>query len=271
MYSIQRTRIMARVPTWVIAAAMFGAMGGCATASNGNPDDPLEGFNRATFRFNDALDRKVATPLAKGYNKVVPERIRTMVANFFSNIGDVTVMANNFAQGRILDGSQDVVRILANSIFGLGGLFDVATPAGLPKHNQDFGLTLGHWGLPSGPYVVLPVFGPSTFRDTAGLVSDWQINPVGYLDPAERNSLTGVNFVSTRARYLGATDLLSTAALDKYSFTRDAYLGRRRYLLNTGQEESLPDYEKESAPSEAPAKVPQGSTPVPPSGVTTGQ
>jgi phospholipid-binding lipoprotein MlaA len=246
--------IMKNILALIMTLAIGAAISGCATNPSRNPEDPLENINRATFKFNDVLDRKVAIPLAKGYTKVVPDRLRTMVYNFFSNMGDVTVMTNNLAQGRLNDGAHDFVRIVTNTIFGLGGLFDMATPAGLPKHNQDLGLTLGHWGIPNGPYFVMPIFGPSSFRDTVGFVGDFfQLNPIGTLAPAERNSLYALQFVSARARYLGATNLLEAAALDKYSFTRDAYLGRRRYLLNAGKEENLPNYDEDTAPGSPPA------------------
>jgi phospholipid-binding lipoprotein MlaA len=244
--------------------AMLAALNGCATGGSGsghgssdandgsdgsgNPQDPLERLNRATFAFNDALDRTVATPLAKGYNRVVPGPVRTGVSNFFSNLGDVVIMINSFAQGRVADGVSDVMRIAVNTVLGIGGLIDIASPAGLEKHDQDFGLTLGHYGVPPGPYLVLPLFGPSTFRDTANVVGDVWAAPLGYLPPGERNPLFVTNFISTRARYLGATDLLSAAALDKYAFVRDAYLGRRRSQLQGDQEESLPDYENDPGP-----------------------
>ena len=258
MYPSLRPCTIKDISAVAISMAMLGAMSGCATGPDRNPEDPLESLNRATFQFNDVLDRNIATPIAKGYNKIVPDPIRTMVYNFFSNLGDVTVMVNNIAQGRVNDGAHDLMRIVTNTIFGIGGLFDMATPAGFPKHNQDFGLTLGHWGLPTGPYLVLPLFGPSTFRDTAGLVGDIQVNPTTYLEPAERNSLFGVHFVSARAQYLGATDLLSMAALDKYSFTRDAYLGRRRYQLSGGQDETPPNYDNDAAPADTPADKDSG-------------
>jgi len=238
----------------VVSIAMLGLVSGCATGPDRTPADPLEPLNRATFRFNDALDRRVAKPVAEGYNKVTPRPVRIAINNFFSNIGDLTIMLNQFAQGRAGDGLSDLMRIATNTFFGLGGLIDIATPAGLPKHDQDFGLTLGHWGLESGPYLVLPLFGPSTFRDTGGLAVDQTVNPANRLEPAERNTLSGVNFVSTRARYLGATDLLEAAALDKYSFTRDAYLGRRRYQLREG-EEALPTYDNDTAPAGTPANA----------------
>jgi phospholipid-binding lipoprotein MlaA len=256
MHQTQQSSMIKRIPAFGLSLAMLFIAAGCATGPNRNPNDPLENLNRATFEFNDTLDRTVATPIAKGYNAVVPDSVKTMVYNFFSNIGDVSVMVNNFAQGKVGDGASDLMRITVNSLFGLVGLIDVATPGGLPKHDQDLGLTLGHWGIPSGPYLVLPLFGPSTLRDTAGFVGDSQINPTGFLEPAERNSLFGVNFVSTRARYLGATDLLSAAALDKYSFTRDAYLGRRRSQLGGAQQDTLPDYE-----SESPAGTPANNQP----------
>jgi phospholipid-binding lipoprotein MlaA len=236
--------------------ALLAGVSGCAAMSAGNPADPLEKANRVTFRVNEALDRSIAVPVAKAYNAVVPSPVRTMVANFFSNIGDVNVMLNNFAQGRGVDGFSDLMRVLMNSTFGIIGLNDIATPAGLPKHDQDFGLTLGHWGLPTGPYVVLPLFGPSTVRDTAGFVVDLNVTPTQCLATDERNALFGVNFVSTRARYLGATDLLSAAALDKYSFVRDAYLGRRRYQLNGGTDEALPNYDDD--PGNTPPAGTQG-------------
>jgi phospholipid-binding lipoprotein MlaA len=233
-------------------ALAIGMLGGCATGGAGNPQDPLEGLNRATFRFNDALDRTVATPLAKGYNRVLPSPVRTAVTNFFSNLGDVLVMINDFAQGRGADGVSDVMRIAVNTVLGIGGLIDIATPAGLQKHEQDFGLTLGHWGVPAGPYLVLPLFGPSSFRDSVNLAGDAWVAPASHLPPAERNSLFGLDYLNTRARYLGATDLLSAAALDKYAFVRDAYLGRRRSQLSEGKEEALPDYENEAAPGGKP-------------------
>jgi phospholipid-binding lipoprotein MlaA len=227
-------------------------LAGCATGPNRDPADPLEPLNRATYRFNDAIDRAVAKPVARGYNKVVPRPIRTAVENFFSNLGDVTVAINEFLQGRIGDGFQDMGRVAFNTVFGIAGLIDIATPAGMQKHDQDFGLTLGHYGMPSGPYLVLPLFGPSTFRDAAGFGVDQQFfAPANYTQPAVRNSLWGANFVSTRAKYLNATNLLEEAALDKYLFVRDAYLGQRKARLSEGKEEELPNYEQQNAPAPA--------------------
>ena len=250
MYPTQRLlRTMKNILAFAMSMAILGIMSGCATGPDRNPSDPLEPLNRATFRFNDTLDRNIARPVAERYNKYTPQPIRTGINNFFSNIGDVTVMLNEFAQGRAADGLSDMMRVLTNTFFGIGGLLDIATPAGLPKHDQDFGLTLGHWGVPAGPYLVLPLFGPSTFRDTAGFAADQEATLTNYLEPATRNTLWGVNFVSTRARYLGATDLLEAAALDKYSFVRDAYLARRRSRLTEGKDEALPDYDSNTSPA----------------------
>ncbi|WP_161603776.1 MlaA family lipoprotein [Noviherbaspirillum massiliense] len=250
MYRTQRPRTTKSIPALAMSIAVLSAVSGCATGPDSNPNDPLELLNRKTFQFNDAVDQRVAIPIAKRYNEYVPGPARTAVSNFFSNIGDVTVMANNFAQGRGADGLSDMMRILTNTFFGIGGLIDIATPAGLPKHDQDFGLTLGHWGVPAGPYLVLPLFGPSSFRDSAGFAADQQINPTNYVEGGPRYGLWGTNFVSTRARYLGVTNLLEAAALDKYSFVRDAYLARRKSRVNEGKEESLPNYDGEEVPAD---------------------
>jgi phospholipid-binding lipoprotein MlaA len=231
------------------AATALAALAGCATGPDKNPADPLEPLNRATYTFNDALDRAIAKPAAKGYNAVVPRPVRTMVENFFSNLGDITVMFNDFLQGRLSDGMNDLTRVAFNSTFGIFGVIDIATPAGIQRHNQDFGLTLAHYGLESGPYLVLPIFGPSTFRDAAGFGVDQYMAPVNRTRPAVRNSLWATNFVSTRARHLNATNLLEEAALDKYLFTRDAWLGHRKAQVEGEQEQKRPDYEHEGTPA----------------------
>jgi phospholipid-binding lipoprotein MlaA len=238
-----QTRALKGVLALGISMGLTFATSGCATGPDSNPRDPFEKVNRATYKVNDTIDKAIATPIAKAYNFVVPQFARTMVNNFFSNIGDATVMANDLLQGRGTDTAEDLMRIAMNTVFGVGGLFDFATEAGLPRHDQDFGLTLGHYGVPAGPYVVIPLFGPSDVRDGIGLAAALEVDPIGYTRPAVRNVLFVVNFVSTRAKYLGATDLLTAAALDKYSFTRDAYLGHRQYLLDGGKSsEALPDY-----------------------------
>ena len=233
-------------PRRLLAAPLLLLLYGCATGPQRDPADPLEPLNRATFRFNDTLDRNIAQPVARTYNRVFPRFVRTGVENVFSNLGDVTVMFNDFAQLRLMDGMNDLMRVAVNSTFGLLGVLDIATPAGIVKRDQDFGLTLGHYGVPTGPYLVLPLFGPSTFRDTAGFAVDQTTSPTTYAKPAVRNTLWGVDFVSTRARYLNATNLLEQAALDRYLFVRDGYLGRRRAQVNEDKEVPLPDYGKEA-------------------------
>jgi phospholipid-binding lipoprotein MlaA len=231
-----------------LALAATGLITGCATGPDRKPGDPFEPVNRAVFKFNDGIDRYVAVPVAKGYQKVTPQPLRTAVSNFFSNLGDLTNAANALLQLKITDATEDIMRFAFNSVFGLGGLLDWATPAGLPKHHQDFGLTLGHWGIPSGPYLVLPLFGPSTVRDSMGLIVDVKFNPLNYMEPAVRNPLYVLQFVSTRSDLLGATDLLQQAALDKYSFVRDAYTQQRRARLRGPSDNAapLPNYDDQS-------------------------
>jgi phospholipid-binding lipoprotein MlaA len=225
----------------VLAVSTLAA---CSTVQTPIKEDPLEGFNRTIFKMNDTVDEYALKPVAKGYVFITPQPVRDSVTNFFSNIGDVYTAANNLLQLKITDGVEDIMRVVINTIFGVGGLFDVATLAKLPKHNNDFGLTLGHYGVPAGPYLVLPLFGPSTVRDTVGLVGNYYISPLSYVDPAWLSwSLYFLNVVNTRANLLGAGDVLNGAALDKYSFVRNAYLQRRKYQLTDGSSSAgLPDY-----------------------------
>ncbi|WP_250474476.1 MlaA family lipoprotein [Caballeronia sp. GAFFF1] len=244
--------------SFAVAGALL--MAGCATGPDRNPHDPLEPMNRTIFKFNDTVDNYVARPVAQFYVNWTPSPFRTAVSNFFSNLGDFSNFANNLLQLKITDATQDLMRIAMNSVFGIGGLIDIASPAGLPKHHQDFGLTLGHYGVPSGPYVVLPLLGPSSVRDSTTWLVDWRVNPVSYADSEIRWPLYGVNFVSARADLLGATDLLSQAALDKYAFVRDAYTQRRQYLLTGGSSASLPDYGDEGVSAPEGASAPQGAS-----------
>ncbi len=214
----------------ILAATLAAGalLSGCATGPNRTPGDPLEPMNRAVFTFNDTVDTHIAAPIARGYQKVTPTPLRTAISSFFSNIGDLGNAANNLLQLRMTDATEDVMRVVINSVFGVAGLFDVATVAGLPKHHQDFGLTMARWGMPSGPYLVLPLFGPSSFRDGVGRTVDVRFNLLNYIEPAARNPMYIAQFISARADLLGASDLLQQAALDKYSFVRDAYTQQRR-------------------------------------------
>jgi phospholipid-binding lipoprotein MlaA len=248
--------------TSAVLAAGAMALAGCATVTNPNPADPIEGFNRSMYTFNDKLDKTVMVPVAKGYRFVVPEPARDMVTNFFSNVGDVYNFANNLLQLEVTAAVQDLMRLTINTVFGVGGLIDFASPAGLPKHSQDFGVTLGKWGLPDGPYLVLPLLGPSTVRDTVGMAGNMFIDPTSYIKPDWVSySLYGVRLVNTRANLLDASNLLDAAALDPYSFMRDAYLARRKYLINGGASNSsaLPNYEEEGAAGAAAAGAGAGA------------
>ncbi|EDT39422.1 VacJ family lipoprotein [Burkholderia ambifaria] len=249
---MNKVRIIAAT---VAASAMLT---GCATGPNRNPNDPLEPMNRAMYKFNDTVDTNIAQPIAKGYQKVTPTPVRTAVSNFFSNLGDLGNMANNLLQLRITDATQDLMRVAMNSLFGVAGLIDIATPAGLPKHHQDFGLTMARWGMPSGPYLVLPVFGPSTIRDGVGRAVDVRFNLLNYIEPAARNPMYIAQFISARSDLLGATDLLKQAALDPYSFVRDAYLQQRKSLTYRGQSASAapPNYTEPGESGAVPAAPP---------------
>jgi phospholipid-binding lipoprotein MlaA len=209
-------------------------LAGCASAGR-NPVDPLEPVNRAVFRFNDAVDEAVLQPVARGYRAVLPAPVRTGVGNFFSNLGDVWIGVNNILQGKVGEGIQDFGRFAFNTTFGLLGVMDIATDIDMPKHNEDFGQTLGRWGVGAGPYLVLPLLGPSTLRDGASLLVDRHGDYIVNLENVRvRNSLYVNRAVDTRANLLDAGRVLDEASLDKYRFFRDAYLQRRRSLVYDG-------------------------------------
>ena len=206
---------------------------GCATMGE---KDPYEKFNRSVFTFNDAVDRNALKPAATAYKTVVPSFMQTGVNNFFSNLSDVWSGANNVMQGKIERGVSDMTRVLINSTFGLGGVIDIASDAGLARHSEDFGQTLGYWGVPSGPYVMLPLLGPSTLRDTAGLPVDIAADPWGYgISSRARNIGTVVRVIDQRAVLLDASNLLEGAALDRYEFIRDGYLQQRKGKVFDGE------------------------------------
>jgi phospholipid-binding lipoprotein MlaA len=198
--------------------------------------DPLEGVNRAIFQFNDAVDRAVVRPVAEGYVKIVPSLVRRGVTNVFGNISDAFSAVNNLLQGKREPLGNDLGRVLVNSTFGLGGIFDIAAEAGVEKYGEDFGQTLGYWGLGPGPYLVLPIFGPSDVRDAVGLGIQGYFDPVRFVEPESAMwGLTALRAIDTRAGLLGAEDLVSGAALDKYTFLRSAYLQRRKNQVYDGK------------------------------------
>ena len=210
------------------------ALGGCAsTQREKNPQDPLEPFNRSMYKFNDAVDRAVLKPVAKGYNIVIPEPGKIMVRNFFSNLDDITVTLNDLLQLKFSQAASDGTRVLFNSTFGVFGIINITDR--LEKHNEDFGQTLGFWGVSSGPYVVLPLFGPRTFRDSIGLYVDSYSSPIRLVpDIPTRNEMYVTRMISLRAGLLEQEKILDEAAIDRYAFIRDAYLQQRQSLVYDG-------------------------------------
>ncbi|MES2934883.1 MAG: VacJ family lipoprotein [Pseudomonadota bacterium] len=224
-------KLFSRLATLVLLAA---AMTGCATKA-ANPKDPLEGFNRAMFKFNDTVDQVALKPAATVYQSALPSFVQTGVGNFFGNIGDVWTAANNLMQGKVADGVSDVMRVALNSTFGLGGLLDIGSEAGMTKHKEDFGQTLGVWGVKPGPYVVLPLFGSFTMRDALVFPVDYKADLWGYTTPVDlRYAGSVLRLVDKRAAVLDATNLLDQAALDKYEFVRDGFMQRRAGQIEDG-------------------------------------
>lgn len=201
--------------------------------------DPWESYNRSMFKFNKGLDRTILKPVATGYKAVMPNFAETGVSNFFSNLGDVPNAFNNLLQGKFKAAGSDTLRFLSNSTIGLVGLFDIASTVGLEKHSEDFGQTLATWGVPAGPYFMLPVLGPSTVRGTGGLVVDRAaIFPQSYIeDDAARLGLTSIELVDTRAGLLKIEDLTGTQLYDDYAQMRDMYLKRREVLIHDGNQD----------------------------------
>ncbi len=208
--------------------AMALLVSGCATGPSADARDPLEPLNRGVSRLNDSLDSAVLKPVAIGYRDVVPQPVRKGISNFFNNVEDAWSFANTVLQLRGAAAIDNYMRVTINTFFGLGGIFDVAGELGIERHSEDFGQTLGRWGVPAGPYIVLPLLGPSTLRDTAALSVDFQGDTIKELrNVPTRNTLYGLRAVDARASLLRAGDLLDAAALDKYSFTRDVFLQKR--------------------------------------------
>ena len=249
-----------------LALAIAASVSACATGTN--PRDPLEGYNRAMFKFNDTVDQVALKPVATAYKKVTPSFVQTGVGNFFGNLSDVWSAVNNLLQGKGEAGLQDVVRVSMNSTFGIFGLIDIASQAGIPKHSEDFGQTLGWYGIQPGPYVMLPLLGPSTVRDTVALPLDITGDPWRYKDPVSvRNIGTVTRVVDKRAALLDATNLMEAAALDRYEFIRDGFLQARESKVFDGdtdrRDRKVPkndssDYapEYDAKPQAAPAEAP---------------
>jgi phospholipid-binding lipoprotein MlaA len=209
---------------------------GCATTNeDGGVNDPLESYNRVMYKVNQSADRIILKPAAKVYDAVLPAPISHGVSNFFSNLNEITVIINDLLQFKFGQAMDDLGRFGLNTTVGIGGLFDVAGHAGYEKNNEDFGQTLGVWGAGSGAYVVLPIFGPRTTRDTVGLVADWYTNPITYIDHDEtRYAFWALFALDKRSNLLKAEKVLDEAALDEYTYVRDAYLQHRQNLVYDG-------------------------------------
>ncbi len=244
---------------------------GCASHPNrvADPRDPLEPYNRAVYRFNDDFDKAFVRPLAKGYKTITPEVVNRGITNFFDNIDDVTSIVNNILQFKMSRAGSDVGRIFINSTVGVLGFLDVATNVGLPSYKEDFGQTLGYWGIPTGAYFMLPIFGPSTLRDTVGFAGDLVTDPFFSIQTGKIYwGFEALRIVDFRADRLGAGDILEDAALDPYVFLRDAYLQRRQNLVYDGnppeaedQGDIWADVEFRGRAKPAPGKSPGSTAP----------
>jgi phospholipid-binding lipoprotein MlaA len=258
--------------------AVGGLLSGCASEPT-QPKDEWEGWNRSVHGFNDDVDRMVLKPIAKGYQEYVPEPVNQGVTNFFGNINDIGITLNDLFQLKMLQGGMDFSRFLINTTAGIGGLFDVASKLDLPKHNEDFGQTLGFWGVPSGNYLVLPLLGPSSPRDAAGLLGDALLNPLTYISfgssAAVGAAITGAKAVEVtdiRADMLSSEKIVDEASVDRYDFIKNAYLQNREYLVYDGNppEQNLDDFDLEEAIGESgkneaqTAPVPAASAELPP-------
>jgi phospholipid-binding lipoprotein MlaA len=217
------------------AIALFAAsvLGGCAAAPS--RDDPFEPMNRASYAVHEVVDGYVVKPVAQAYVDYAPKLVQTGIRNFFGNIDDFFSFINDMLQNKPDKAGNDLGRVIANTGFGLLGLIDIASDAGIPKGNEDFGQTFGYWGIPQGPYLFIPVLGPTTVRDGSGWIIRAYTTPIGYIpDVPTRNILWGIGFLDARASALQAESLVDQASLDRYTFIRRAYLQRREYLVHDG-------------------------------------
>jgi phospholipid-binding lipoprotein MlaA len=235
----------------LLATAAIALTTGCASNHARNPADPLESFNRGVYQFNDAVDKAVVKPVAQVYDAAMPEIGKTGVSNFFSNLDDVIVTLNDFLQFKLVQGILDGTRFVVNTTAGIYGLIDIGSHVGLEKHNEDFGQTLGKWGVGNGPYIVLPILGPSTIRDSVGLYADSRPSKLRRVEHMRtRNQLYVAKAVSHRAGLLDQEKILDEAAIDRYELIRDAYLLRRNSLVYDGNapREKYDDEDNEQVP-----------------------
>jgi phospholipid-binding lipoprotein MlaA len=256
----------------ILSFFLLVLVSGCATTQN---KDPLEGINRGVYQFNDVADRYVMKPVATAYKTVTPSPIRRGVSNFFANLMTITTVVNDILQLKLTQAFSDAGRFVINSTFGIAGLIDVASMDNIPKHQEDFGQTLGHWGVGNGPYLVLPIYGASTLRDAVGFAVDsYTSDPITYLQKngqvKEHNQVRIVQLLNRRYELLDASDLVDNASLDPYAFARDSYLQHRASMVQDGlvPQELLKDVDgfepaDEDVPAPAPAPAPDSATPTP--------
>lgn len=243
-----------RLPAAVLCLGL-GLTGCATTASAPSAADPWERVNRSTYAFNDALDRAVLKPVAKGYRRYVPQPFRTSVSNFLSNLAYPTTIVNDLLQLKLMDAVSDTTRLVLNTTFGLGGLFDPASRAGLRRNNEDFGQTLGAWGVPAGPYLVIPFLGPSTLRDAPSLYADYLTDTRHYIaDNSIDFAFVGLSIVDRRASLIPLEAALE-GAFDPYALIRNAYLDRREYQVRDGEVAEEDDLGPEDWPPEEPAEA----------------
>ena len=263
------TVIFARIAAWrgaatALLAAATVLLGGCAAMANPNPRDPLEPMNRKVSQFNEGVDTIFLRPVATVYRQHMPPLVRTGVANFFGNLGDAWSFVNSALQFKMQDAVENLMRVNVNTFIGMGGIFDVASEMNIERHREDFGQTLGRWGVGAGPYIVLPIFGPSTLRDALALPIDRRFDPVQRIHPHDvRGATYIVRAVDQRSNLLRASAMLEGAALDKYAFTRDAHLQRRRAEVFEREEPPAPPPPIEPASPAAPAASAPGQPAAP--------
>lgn len=230
----------------LVCIAALLSLSGCASTGGVDNRDPFEGFNRGVYSFNQAVDDTVIDPITGIYRAITPDFLDKGISNFFSNLGEISVVANDILQFKLGQALQDSARFVVNSTMGILGLFDVASKMNLPKHREDFGQTLATWGIGPGPYLMVPLFGPTTLRDATRFPVDGMLlNPVTYLDnDSLRAGLFGLNFIDIKSDLLTAQNLVDQASLDEYEFVKNAYFQQRQILINDGEEEleAFPDF-----------------------------
>jgi phospholipid-binding lipoprotein MlaA len=248
-----------RLASW-LALLTLVLLTGCATGPNANPRDPFEPYNRGMTSFNDGLDRVLLKPVATAYVAVTPSPLRTGVTNFFGNLQDAWTFVNSVLQLRPQKAMESLTRVGVNTFFGFGGIIDLASELSIQKYSEDFGKTLGRWGVPSGPYLVLPLFGPSTVRDALTFPIETAYDPVSQIDPSgSRYAVTGLRLINSRSKYLRLGNLLDEASLDKYSFTRDAFLAKRNADVARSVDKAQDDDVDKDDPNREPNKEPDAS------------